>query len=374
MNQHLKLKEIIWEICGKCLNGCSYCGSKEGWNEEIDEVTIKKIAEAICEYDGIEQINISGGDPLLVSYDMHKDITEAFKKKNIKCKIIVNPKSIIKDTLQILKLYSVIGVSVNVKSEINLANSLDFPTFEDNTTTFITNFNIGNVFLYDEIEKIVKKYNTNWQIQYTVYRDPEDERAIYNNDEALKHLKDKIKNSIKNGIKIIIADNANSGKCTAGLYSIGISSDGSILPCLSSKAWRKSVDEEYSEGNICKTPLKDIWEQEFKDQRFGELVSCKDFCKNKKLDCDLFENPLMREEIHKMIDEAIDKKMPIPFVTWPSDNPNKPITVYYGVYAYAVWSDSDPNYTITSTSDGTLFDIVESIQYTIYGKDGKVKK
>ena len=75
-----------------------------------------------------------------------------------------------------------------------------------------------------------------------------------------------------------------------------------------------------------------------------------------------------------MIDEAIDKKMPIPFVTWPSDNPNKPITVYYGVYAYAVWSDSDPNYTITSTSDGTLFDIVESIQYTIYGKDGKVKK
>ena len=96
-SSHLKLKEIIWEITGKCDNKCPYCGSKEVWNEEIDEYAIRKIASRICEYPPGE-INISGGDPLLVPFEIHRDIVEAFKEKGIQCKILINPKTFINNS------------------------------------------------------------------------------------------------------------------------------------------------------------------------------------------------------------------------------------------------------------------------------------
>ena len=48
----LELREIIWEWTGACKNSCTYCGSKEVWNEEIDEDRIKSLNEILdsCEY------------------------------------------------------------------------------------------------------------------------------------------------------------------------------------------------------------------------------------------------------------------------------------------------------------------------------------
>jgi hypothetical protein len=77
-----------------------------------------------------------------------------------------------------------------------------------------------------------------------------------------------------------------------------------------------------------------------------------------------------------MIDETIDKKLPLPYIPgmYPSEPLKQPITVYYGVYAYAVWSDSD--YTITSTTSTTATNFGEDTKYhTIKNeKDEKVKK
>jgi len=71
---------------------------------------LKKIVDEIVKYPP-EEINISGGDPLLVFYDtrdilsvlkyrvfsfrFHKYVVEALKKTKVACKIIVNPDSIV---------------------------------------------------------------------------------------------------------------------------------------------------------------------------------------------------------------------------------------------------------------------------------------
>lgn len=383
---HIQLKEIIWEITGKCLNKCSYCGSKEVWNEEIDEYTIRKVASQICEYPPLE-INVSGGDPLLVPYDIHKDIVEKFKEKNIICKILINPKTFINNDcaelmdlyINILKLYDVIGISINDVKDLSFIKNN--AKIDDLTFTVITNFNTNNIFLYDSIEGYVHFKDFVWQVQYTVFKDKGNESAIYNNDEALKYLKDKLRNSVKNSIRLVMADNMNSGKCTAGLYSIGILSDGRVVPCLSYRSWVSNDINEYSQGNIKRTPLKDIWEQEFEDYRFNEFGSCKDFCNNKPLDC-LFdeENRLTREEVQKLIDDAIEKKLPLPYIYPEPSKQGDTITVYYGVsregvyayavtgketYVYAVWSDivSATELKTTTSSDDTF----------IY-KDNKIDK
>ena len=41
--------------------------------------------------------------------------------------------------------------------------------------TIITNFNVGNLFHYDDIEKVVKNYNLSWMIQYTIYKEKDSE-------------------------------------------------------------------------------------------------------------------------------------------------------------------------------------------------------
>lgn len=87
--QHLQLKEIIWEITGECKNNCKYCGSKLVRNTRTPENIILKIAEEISKYSP-KEIDISGGDPLLVSKETHEVITKLFKSKDIICKILAN--------------------------------------------------------------------------------------------------------------------------------------------------------------------------------------------------------------------------------------------------------------------------------------------
>jgi MoaA/NifB/PqqE/SkfB family radical SAM enzyme len=60
-NQHLKLKELIWEITGECKNNCSYCGSKKTNDKTVSDGVVLQIANKIAKYPPNE-INISGGD------------------------------------------------------------------------------------------------------------------------------------------------------------------------------------------------------------------------------------------------------------------------------------------------------------------------
>ena len=278
-NQHLEIKEIIYEICQKCNNGCSYCGSKEGWTKEIDEERIIKIAEAITDYSGtIKAIDISGGDPLLVSYSTHRKITDIFKFKKISPKILLNPKSLEKSDLnevyKIIGLYDWVGVSINEKEEL----AINLPSWLLLKTTVISNFNLSNVFLFDQIKEIVKRNKLAWQIQYTMYTDSKDKMALCNNEEANNYLMIKINEAIDDGVVVIPADNMNNGACGAGNCSLGLLANGDVVPCLSMRSWDNNIEIM---GNVLIEGLDTIWREGFQTQRFNNFKCCKDHCGNK---------------------------------------------------------------------------------------------
>jgi len=334
-NSHLKLQEIIWEITGRCENRCEYCGSKEAWNVPIDTKKIIKIAKNIAKSPPSE-IDISGGDPLLVDMETHEIITNILKDKKVKCKILLNPKSLVNKNVvnsnNILKLglYDWIGISINTQDELALIQHARFVNFLKKST-IISNFNLQNIFLYNEIEEFVKKNNLMWQIQYTMYKDPNDPLALYNNEKALAFFSSQVSNSLANGLRVLIADNANCGSCGAGLNSIGILYNGDVVPCLSMRSWMDIKDAVV--GNILKedwkengyvthekyetyeeNPLKYIWKNRFNKYRFESFECCKDKCKNKCVEIKIVGNKLsedfdiLKKELNKW------KKKDEPFV------------------------------------------------------------
>lgn len=311
---HIKLKEIIWEITDKCHNKCSYCGSKDILNKiKPSNEDIKKIALTISEYPP-EEINISGGDPLLVDFEVHKYITEIFKSKGIVCKILVNPHSFDAIRDDILDLYDWIGISINTNKELRLLNDLwafALPNNIKTKCTIITNFNITNLFEYYNFENFVKDNNLNWQIQYTMYQDS-DINAIYTNNDAKDVLFKYIEKSLNNNIKVICADNMNSGKCSAGMQSLGILCNGDVISCLSMRSWdKRSIEEPI--GNLLHDDLIYLWEAGFSRFRCSSFECCKDICKAP------FTTKSKTKQIYRFPDEPI--------------NPFPNISILYGVQA-----------------------------------------
>jgi MoaA/NifB/PqqE/SkfB family radical SAM enzyme len=330
----LKLKEIIWEITSECHNNCSYCGSKSQCKNYTNPDTIKKIADEIAKYQP-EEINISGGDPLLVPIKTHKYIKETLNET--KLKILINPKSLKNIQIDnakydILELYGAIGISVNTQEELNaLTDIYNTVLYRANVNrnkapfkspTIITNFNLSNIFMFEQINEFCQKNDNIWQIQFTIYNDTQDSNntlALYidNNTLACQYLFDKINDALDNNTKIIIADNMNDGNCSAGINSLGILSDGTIIPCLSMRSWTKDLQPQgnilNSQTHFSEAPnLGVIWQQEFTRQRFCNHECCKEHCNNK-----IFNR---RKSVGQDFIEAIKKLKPIDDNPIPSDD------------------------------------------------------
>jgi len=346
---HIRLREIVWEITGRCKNGCKYCGSKTVQNNELTHAEIVNIAEAIS-YFPPEEINISGGDPLTLPVVVHDDILKWLKSAQIICKIIVNPKSIGSyDSLvfDILKKYDWAGISINTREELVAAKTCLIPSDFENYTV-ITNFNVQNLYEFEEIEEFVKRQNKMWTIQFTVYQDENNPLALYNPDNqvAFETLQNKV---LASSAKIILSDNIREDiPCGAGFNSIGITYDGYVIPCLSMRSW-KDIEAECKKGiykNIFGTSLEEIWETSFCTERFGAFKCCKDICLNKTLclkkvepiSIDLTSVP--KEDWQKRLEEEWEK------MKGKINIPSSPQVVMYGVITdnvvmYAVVSPSD---------------------------------
>jgi MoaA/NifB/PqqE/SkfB family radical SAM enzyme len=293
---HIELMEIIWEVTGRCNNKCNYCGSKSVNENEIAEGKISKILDKICKFPP-KNIDISGGDPLLLSYELHKEIVSKLKALGTCVKIVVNPKSfnneetiLIADQYfikykSILSLYDFVGISVSTHTEIAKAKEffIENPELEQKCT-IITNFNVNNVFLFNKIKWLVESFKRMWQIQYTMFHNPDDPQALYNNDAALyEFFADHLAEAIAQGLPLVLADNMNCGRCTAGMYSIGILDDGVVVPCLSMRSWIENMTS-ISQGNVLNNDLEHIWSHYFTEYRNSEFFCCKDSCKGKQID------------------------------------------------------------------------------------------
>ena len=278
-----ELKEIIFESTTDCHNGCDYCGSKDILNKDkFDINTFETIVNKLSYYahnvNGFS-LNVSGGDPLLINYDEHRFLYDALAEK-CELKILINPLSFkykvnerLDNILETLSLYSLIGVSVNTIEELNFLESLPLG-YLPYSYTVITNFNLDNIFEYSSIEKFIVKRRLSWQIQYTTYKG-KNPKALYHNDDAKAYLFNKIGKSIENGTKLILADDLNTGVCSAGFYSLGILSNGDVVPCLSNRSWE---DPLTIVGNVTKQTLEDIWINGFASRRCTDSICCKDIC------------------------------------------------------------------------------------------------
>ena len=350
-NACLKLIEIIWEITGECNNNCEYCGSKEiSRLSTPDFGVINKIADKICEFPP-EQIDISGGDTLLIPHSTHASIVKKFKEKGIVCKILVNPKSLesllsnaVDEKLKVLKLYDWIGVSISTPEELELFKKINKVVFGNMFAlykfTIISNFNILNFHDYDEIEEYIislGKINP-WMVQFTMYEDENNPLALYNKDSAVKGLKEKIKKSQEKGIKVVVSDNASNSACGAGKSSLGILHDGSVVPCLSMRSWLKRAIIDKVQGNLLTPPdesLGNIWKNSFKEYRFENFKCCKDVCKYKLLvpEKTICSSTKPKKELIIELEEAV-KEFGKPIEIERSPRPSMPsdAIMVYGVF------------------------------------------
>lgn len=328
----LRLKEIIWEITLFCKNGCTYCGSKTGQLKYVPiPARILAIAKEIAKYPP-EEIDISGGDPLEVSLDIHQQVVKILHDGGVKrVKLVMNPRSVKKFTERngftsstaLFDLYDWIGISINDERDIEAAKDIGLP---HNKSTVITNFGVHNVFAYDAIEAMLG--NRLWQVQFTMTEnDP-----LYKSPTAVKFLFDKMRVSMGKGKEIIPADNMNGGVCGAGRNVLGVLHDGRLLPCLSMKSWRKELPRC---GNLLETPLKELWEKGFSEYRFGSYKCCKDICGRQEFTCtpvkpsgvsyppDTEVNPVYAVRPRS----PLDRDTVVMYGTFPRD----------GIYAYAVF-------------------------------------
>ncbi len=353
----INLKEIIWEVTTECNNNCDYCGTSAVLrNLQQTEEDILKIARAIAKYPA-ESINISGGDPTLVNINVHIEMVRMFRKAGIQPKIIVNPISIsgigISTFVDIINLYDAVGISINNETEYALFNE-HLWHLDMSKITIISNFNKANLWMFNQLLKLVIAQNLPWQVMVTMFLD-EDLLAIYESTLATDEFFKKIKAAQQEYTRIVLADNINTGECTAGTNSLGILASGDVVPCLSMRAWHHDV-EAHIQGNLLTStddnPLQVIWENGFKEQRFAKWASCKEHCNNITLPLDTVD-----WRTPKHIPDLTDRFQPVPkhypdYVPKPEPN----IIMVYGVVQPTsvpghTGNPPFPNFPTTSSSE-----------------------
>lgn len=352
MKPSIKLEEILWEITNNCFQGCKYCGSCDIINSElIDNKKIKQIIDNIACYPP-KSINISGGNPLLISFDVHRYLTETLSFNDVECKIIINPFNIsnVGEDSDILDLYDWVGLSINTSEELTaIQRMLYSKTYHAvDYTTIITNFNLDNIWLFNDISKFVSDNKFDWQIQYTMYKPNHKDyaKAIYENEESVQYLDNKIKEFMKQGGRIILADNINSyNGCGAGTSGIGILANGDVVPCLSMRIWSGEFPVM---GNLLNYKLQYVWETFFASFRCNEFTCCKDITHcNKKI---------KEDSVPTVIPSIIYPYEPITYPKEPVIPSFPPQVIMYGVqqiakkYTYGVFKD----YFTTSYCNDTL--------------------
>lgn len=264
------LNDIIWEFTAKCNKNCAFCGSKNIiGNKDLSFEEIDVILHEILNQNDLKFLTITGGEPATDS--MLPNVVDTINKErpDIKVRILTNGLFLTKPKcLKLLKHKSNgLGISVNTKDDIYNLKNFIANIKDKNKISMITNFGNHNFndFLY--LHDFTKNFGL-WQIQLTI------DDKLQLNQEQIKQLLSYIKIINNSNCKIICADNLNESPCAAGKTSCSITYEGEVIPCLSFRSWRKSLDVQGIIKN--KGDLTNIWNTKFEKYRTSKCVCCKD--------------------------------------------------------------------------------------------------
>lgn len=292
-----QLECAIWEFTLECNLRCSHCGSSAGIARP-DELKTKecfKLCEDMAEL-GCLEVAIMGGEPFL-----RKDwlsVAQCIKNLGINVNFVSNGIVLEKYIDKISRLEpQVIGISIDGMRESHdrirgegtwekSVRSIELLREHGIQTTIITTVSNLNFKDLPLIKDFIYKKGINWQIQTAMPFGNFTKDQMINPDkfyEVGRFIADSWKNNSFEELPVVGAHclgyfSKNEDMpchewngCWAGISSIGITSDGGILGCLS------MGNDRFVEGYVREQSLIEIWEnpnnfsynREFNESKLG---------------------------------------------------------------------------------------------------------
>ena len=176
-----KLSKVCWGITNACNSKCLYCRNDyevKSNNLADDIIVLNNLLEL-----GVRELDLSGGDPLMLPIKHITKLLEITKSHGIKTTITTNGKLLVQETLSMLKgLVDYISLSVSsfndninsvmgcaernnnfLNSRIDMVNNAGIPL---RINTIVTKPNINS--LHDTGVKLIDKSIIEWaHLQYT---------------------------------------------------------------------------------------------------------------------------------------------------------------------------------------------------------------
>ena len=304
-----QLNNVVWEITLSCNINCLHCGSAANAHKRPNELSTQEalsLAEQLADLN-CKRVILSGGEPF-----MRKDwsiIAQRLVDLGVETNIISNATIINDDIIDILErigirylMFSLDGATAKTHDYIrgkegvfdHLMEVIDKLKKRGFAIANVSTIHKGNINELDDIKNLVLAHNVDiWQIQTANIRGRMPKEWVLTADDYYK-LAEYIaynKQRYKGLLYISEADcigyfsklTPNMGLtnwrgCNAGINTLGIESDGTIIGCLSMQ------DDVEREGNIREKSLKEIWEnpEGFKYNRRFDLSQLGGVCANCK--------------------------------------------------------------------------------------------
>lgn len=270
----------IWEFTLNCNLNCTHCGSAAGKlrPNELDTKESFKLCEGLAEL-GCQEVCLMGGEPFL-----RKDwlsVSQCIKDLGINLTYVSNGTILEANLDKIVRVApKVIGISLDGMKKNHEAirgegtwkkaiKSINLLRKKGIQTTIITTLSKVNFKDVLKMKDLLLKKGVNWQIQVAMPFGNFQKEQMLSEEEfyasALFIAKERINNPFQDlpvvgahcyGYFSKILPGSEWKGCTAGLSSVGITSDGGIVGCLS------MGNDRFIEGNVRDKKFKEIWENQ----------------------------------------------------------------------------------------------------------------
>lgn len=268
----------VWEFTLGCNLRCSHCGSSAG-APRVDELDTQEVFD-VCEMlasTGCKEVSLMGGEPLL--RDDFVEVSNCIKQLGMKLSVVSNGVLVNQhmDELADLKP-EVVGISLDGMQESHetirgagtwqkAVDAIDLLRSGGIQVTVITAVSKINYSDLPGMMDLLRPKGVNWQIQtampfgnfrkeQTLSEEEYYATALFIAKERLREREDRMNvigaHCYGYFSKVLPGCGGWKG-CTAGISSIGITSDGGVVGCLS------MGNDRFIEGNLRERKLEEVW-------------------------------------------------------------------------------------------------------------------